>query len=556
MGSSQPPGPALVAAAADADPVTLLVTAWLSARRSENTRAGYARDIGITPPRRPGRAPSWLTWCREQGVHPVTGVTVLHVARYARQLETAGLSPASAARKLAAISSWYAWLARRGHISASPAAGVARPRPGPRTPPAPALTSGQVLALINAADTAPGSQRARTAALTAVLLYAGARLSEVTGADVADLGTSDGPPGAVGHPRRRPTARPCRCPARPQPGSTPTSPAGPARPRPGAVRHPGRPAAVPRRRAADLAPPRRPGGPACRPGPPPGTAHDPALRHGGQLQPLASRHSWLTSRIPGTQGRHRACGAVCPPPGPVRPAAWADASGWCRLRDPDLTPLRAAEVGITPALLQKQGSRQQDGASACHSPVICATPGVARPGPRRGRACGRPCPGQRARPLPATACAPSGRAAASASSASLTTAETDGALPASTRRSAYAARCGSSAHGHADLPITHTRIIRVECPAGRKTLRALALAPARLRRPPVSRVISIVPSTRLACGMGQKAGPGRFRCRQSDGGGRYPAWAMESNQTHASKKDDLGPGRCAPRETKVRAGVP
>ena len=232
MGSSQPPGPALVAAAADADPVTLLVTAWLSARRSENTRADYARDIGITPPRRPGRAPSWLTWCREQGVHPVTGVTMLHMARYARQLETAGLSPASAARKLAAISSWYAWLARRGHISASPAVGVARPRPGPRTPPAPALTSAltsaQVLALINAADTASGSQRARTAALTAVLLYAGARLSEVTGADVADLGTSDGRR-VLWVTRAGGGARPCRCPARPQPGSTPTSPAGPAR---------------------------------------------------------------------------------------------------------------------------------------------------------------------------------------------------------------------------------------------------------------------------------------------------------------------------------------
>ena len=192
MSGSQPPGPALVAAAADADPVTLLVTAWLSARRSENTRAAYARDIGIAPPRRPGRAPSWLTWCREQEVHPVTGVTMLHVAQYARQLETAGLSPASAARKLAAISSWYAWLARRGHISGSPAAGTARPRPGPRTPPAPALTPGQVLALMHAADTAPGSQRARTAALTAVLLYTGARLSEVTGAVVADLGTSGG----------------------------------------------------------------------------------------------------------------------------------------------------------------------------------------------------------------------------------------------------------------------------------------------------------------------------------------------------------------------------
>src|ERR1700751_3514383 len=150
MSGSRPPGPALVAADADADPVALLVTAWLSARRSENTRVGYARDIGITPPRRGGRAPAWLTLCREQGLHPFPGVTVLHVARYARQLETAGLSPASAARKLAAISSWYACLPRRGHISASPAVGVARPRPGPRTPPVPALTSGQALALINA----------------------------------------------------------------------------------------------------------------------------------------------------------------------------------------------------------------------------------------------------------------------------------------------------------------------------------------------------------------------------------------------------------------------
>jgi integrase/recombinase XerD len=190
MGSSQPPRPALVAA--DADPVTLLVTAWLSAMRSENTRTAYARDIGITPQQRTCRAPSWLTWCQQQEVHPVTGVTALHVIRYARQLDHAGLSPASAARKLAAISSWYAWLVRRAHITASPAAGIARPRPGPHTPPGPALTQDQALALMHAADTAPGPQRARTAALTAVLLLTRARLSEVTGADVADLGTSGG----------------------------------------------------------------------------------------------------------------------------------------------------------------------------------------------------------------------------------------------------------------------------------------------------------------------------------------------------------------------------
>jgi integrase/recombinase XerD len=192
MGSSQPSGPALVAAAADADSVTLLVTAWLSVRRSENTRAAYARDIGITPQRRPSRAPSWLAWCQQQEVHPVTGVTALHVARYARQLDDDGLSPASAARKLAAVSSWYAWLARRGHITASPATGIARPRPGSHPPPAPALTADQALALMHAADTAPGPQRARSAALIAVLLFTSARLAEVTGADIADLGTSGG----------------------------------------------------------------------------------------------------------------------------------------------------------------------------------------------------------------------------------------------------------------------------------------------------------------------------------------------------------------------------
>ena len=194
MGSSQSPGPALVADAADADPVTLLVLGWLAGLRAENTRAAYARDIGITPQRRPGRAPSWLAWCGQQGVHPVTGVSALHVARYARQLDDAGFSPASAARKLAAISSWYAWLARRGHISASPAAGIARPRAAPAGPPASGLTQAQALRLLHAADRAPGPQRARTAALVALLLFTGARLSEIIGADISDLGTRQGHP--------------------------------------------------------------------------------------------------------------------------------------------------------------------------------------------------------------------------------------------------------------------------------------------------------------------------------------------------------------------------
>jgi integrase/recombinase XerD len=192
MGSPHPPGPALVTAATDADPVTLLVLAWLAAKPSQNTRTAYARDIGITSQQRPSRAPSWLAWCQQQQVHPVTGITGLHVLRYARQLDAAGLSPASAARKLAAVSGWYAWLARRGHITANPAAGIARPKAAPGTPPAPALTPDQALTLLHAADTVPGPQRARTAALVAVLLFTGARVSEVIAANTEDLGTEHG----------------------------------------------------------------------------------------------------------------------------------------------------------------------------------------------------------------------------------------------------------------------------------------------------------------------------------------------------------------------------
>ena len=59
------------------------------------------------------------------------------------------------------------------------------------------------------------------------------------------------------------------------------------------------------------------------------------------------------------------------------------------------------------------------------------------------------------------------------------------------------------------LDPAHLRKRLVEIvPRKNRLLRALAPASARLRRPRVSRVISIVPSTRLACGMGQKARAG------------------------------------------------
>jgi integrase/recombinase XerD len=173
------------------DPVTRLVLGWLAGKRSENTRKSYARDIGITPQLRASRAPSWLAWCRAAGTDPLAA-TEDHVTMYARALDSAGLSPASAARKLSAVSGWYAWLTRRGHIGASPALDITRPAVDPDTSTTPGLTRDQALAMLAAADSARGPQQARTSALMAVLLLTGARVSEVTGADVEDLGTDRG----------------------------------------------------------------------------------------------------------------------------------------------------------------------------------------------------------------------------------------------------------------------------------------------------------------------------------------------------------------------------
>jgi Phage integrase family len=79
-----------------------------------------------------------------------------------------------------------------------------RPRPGqPGGRPAPAgrrlrhlghpgLTLDQAIALLDAADAYAGPQAARTAALAATLLYTGARVSELLGADIEDLSTDRG----------------------------------------------------------------------------------------------------------------------------------------------------------------------------------------------------------------------------------------------------------------------------------------------------------------------------------------------------------------------------
>lgn len=178
-----------------------LVIRWLSTKRSAHTRFNYGRDLGVrilrpgaTEIGKPGpaKAPGWLSYCGSIGLNPLGQVLEEHVAVWVRGMEAAGLAPATVARRMAAVSSWYTWLARNGHVAVNPAAHLQRPYVDPDISSTPGLTREQALAMLAAADSADGPQAMRNAAIVAVYLFTGIRVSEITGADLADLGMDRG----------------------------------------------------------------------------------------------------------------------------------------------------------------------------------------------------------------------------------------------------------------------------------------------------------------------------------------------------------------------------
>jgi integrase/recombinase XerD len=165
---------------AASDPLAALVLGWLAGKRSIHTRRAYGRDIA-----------AWLSWCAEHGTDPLTA-SEPDAAGWARHMDAASLAGTTVARKLAAASSWYIWLNRNGHASSNPLEYLARPEVNRDTSSTPGLTRDQAIAMLTAVDQARSPRRARTAALIAVILFTGARVSEITAADIEDLGTDRG----------------------------------------------------------------------------------------------------------------------------------------------------------------------------------------------------------------------------------------------------------------------------------------------------------------------------------------------------------------------------
>jgi integrase/recombinase XerD len=189
-----------VEAAAPAD----FTEAWLRNRRlSDHTRAAYRRDIA-----------GWLAWCAGRELEPLRA-SFLDVNTYGRDLEATidprsgrPLTPATVARKLSALSSWYDFLTKLRAVEANPVAGADRPRVARDHSSTVGLTPEEVDALLAAADADTGPHAARNQAAVALLADLGLRVGELVSLDLDDIGYERGHRsvrfvGKGGKPRRR-----------------------------------------------------------------------------------------------------------------------------------------------------------------------------------------------------------------------------------------------------------------------------------------------------------------------------------------------------------------
>ncbi|MEU7611500.1 tyrosine-type recombinase/integrase [Micromonospora sp. NPDC049204] len=162
--------------------------AWLRNRRlSEHTRDAYRRDVT-----------GWLTWCAGRDLDPLRA-TFLHVNDYARALESTlaarsgrPLTPATVARRLSALSSWYDFLVKLGAVPANPVSGADRPRVDRDHSATLGLSPEEVDALLAAADADTGPTALRNRAAIALLADLGLRVGELISLDLTDLGTERG----------------------------------------------------------------------------------------------------------------------------------------------------------------------------------------------------------------------------------------------------------------------------------------------------------------------------------------------------------------------------
>lgn len=163
-------------------PVRDLIAEWLMSKRSPHTIDAYRRDIN-----------GWIDWLTGLGVDPLEA-RLKHANAWARWLElTPGRSgrPASKQtinRRLAAVASFYDYLVRAELLDVNRVKLTTRHYVDKQHSPTFRPSAEETLRIFDEAQ----ADGVRTWALTAMLTFSGARVSEVLGAQTHDFTTDMG----------------------------------------------------------------------------------------------------------------------------------------------------------------------------------------------------------------------------------------------------------------------------------------------------------------------------------------------------------------------------
>ena len=123
------------------------------------------------------------------GRHPTQGspgqIEHVQIREYLGELLRRGLSKASTARALAAIRSWFKWLARTGHVEQNAASLVATPKLPKHLPRVPSIE--QMNRVVDSVDDEAASWPARDKAILELLYGCGIRNAELTALNLNDI---------------------------------------------------------------------------------------------------------------------------------------------------------------------------------------------------------------------------------------------------------------------------------------------------------------------------------------------------------------------------------
>jgi integrase/recombinase XerC len=169
-----------VSAARTSDaPAGALVEAYLGVLANErgasaHTLRAYQRELR-----------SFAAWLKAHGNPQVARIEHIQIRAYLGTLYERGLSKASAARALAAIRSWFKWLARAGHITQNAASLVSTPRLPKHLPRVPSIE--QLNRAVDSIGEDAASWPARDKAILEMLYGCGIRNAELVSLDLDDI---------------------------------------------------------------------------------------------------------------------------------------------------------------------------------------------------------------------------------------------------------------------------------------------------------------------------------------------------------------------------------